>query len=104
MTCNNPKLDLVNIKAYTKFGEILSICNNSKLDLVNIMAYIKFGEIEEILSICSQYIDRNGINYYDGQNDGRTDGRYDGQPKSNIAPLFQSEAKIRLDISCELSV
>ena len=70
--CNNPKLDLVNIIAYIKFGENLSICsqdierkgnfglnqgpynfgtnvrknmcNNHKLDLVNINAYIKFGE------------------------------------------------------------
>ena len=25
MTCNNPKLDLVNMKAYTNFGENLSI-------------------------------------------------------------------------------
>ena len=27
MICNNPKLDLVNINAYIKFGEILSICS-----------------------------------------------------------------------------
>ena len=27
MTCNNPKLDLVNMKAYVKFGENLSICS-----------------------------------------------------------------------------
>ena len=27
MTCNIPKLDLVNMKAYIKFGEILSICS-----------------------------------------------------------------------------
>ena len=26
MTANNPKLDLVNMNAYIKFGEILSIC------------------------------------------------------------------------------
>ena len=25
--CDNPKLDLVNINAYIKFGEILSICS-----------------------------------------------------------------------------
>ena len=25
--CNNPNLDFVNINAYTKFGEILSICS-----------------------------------------------------------------------------
>ena len=25
--CNNPKLDFVNIKAYTKFGKILLICS-----------------------------------------------------------------------------
>ena len=78
MTCNNPRLDLVNMNAYIQFGEILSICsqdiertqnfglnqgpqlwykcakimcNNPKLDLVNMNANIKFGEI---LSICSQ--------------------------------------------------
>ena len=27
MMHNNPKLDLVNMNAYTKFGEILSICS-----------------------------------------------------------------------------
>ena len=27
MMCNNPKLDLVNMNAYIKFGEILSICS-----------------------------------------------------------------------------
>ena len=27
MTCNNPKLNLVNMNAYTKFGENLSICS-----------------------------------------------------------------------------
>ena len=27
MTCNNPKLDLVNSNAYIKFGEIMSICS-----------------------------------------------------------------------------
>ena len=64
MTCNNPRLDLVNMNAYIKFGKILSIgsqdiepkefwlksraitqvqiwkkmtCNNPKLDLVNII-------------------------------------------------------------------
>ena len=26
-TCNNPKLDLVNMNAYIKIGEILSICS-----------------------------------------------------------------------------
>ena len=73
MMCNNPKLDLVNINAYIKFGEILlicsedierksnsginqrpynsltnarkMICNNPNLDLVNLNAYITFGEI-----------------------------------------------------------
>ena len=25
--CNDPKLDLVNMNAYIKFGEILSICS-----------------------------------------------------------------------------
>ena len=89
MTGNHLNLDLVNINAYTKFGEILSIlykdikwkqksdikkghnsgtivqkiiCNNSKQDLVNMNPYIKFGEI---LSICSQDIIRKrnfGVN------------------------------------------
>ena len=27
MMCNNPNVDLVNMNAYTKFGEILSICS-----------------------------------------------------------------------------
>ena len=27
MMCNNPNVDLVNIIAYIKFGEILSICS-----------------------------------------------------------------------------
>ena len=27
MTCNNPKVDLVSINAYIKFGEILIICS-----------------------------------------------------------------------------
>ena len=77
-TCNNPNLDLVNINAHTKFGQILSIssqdiewnqilneiltsvkcakmmCNNPNLDLVNINAYTKIGKI---LSICSQEIE-----------------------------------------------
>ena len=26
MMCNNPRLDLVNMNGYIKFGEILSIC------------------------------------------------------------------------------
>ena len=43
--------------------------NNPKLDHVNMNAYIKFGEI---LSICSQDIERK--RNYDGQNDGMTDG------------------------------
>ena len=83
MTCNNPKLDLVNINVYIKFGDILSICsqnierernfrhisrnitlvqtlrkmmcNNPLLDLVNMNAYIQFGEI---LSIHSHNIER----------------------------------------------
>ena len=27
MSCDNPNVDLVNINAYIKFGEILSICS-----------------------------------------------------------------------------
>ena len=81
MTCNNPKLDVVNLNAYIKFGENMSICSqniewkrsfgvnqgtllftnfakmtchNPKLDLVNLNAYIKF---DEIMSICSQDIE-----------------------------------------------
>ena len=34
------------------------MCNNPKLDLVNMIEYIKFGEI---LSICSQDIERKRI-------------------------------------------
>ena len=67
MTANNPNLDLVHIKAYTKFGQILSILvetknmtsikghnftnlrkmtgNNPNLHLVNMNAHTKFGQI-----------------------------------------------------------
>ena len=75
--CNNPKLDLVNMNSYIKFGDfcrfVLKIlsrkeifalimghnsvtnlgkmtCNNPRLDLVNINAYMKFGEILSIIS------------------------------------------------------
>ena len=80
MMCNNPNVDLVNMNAYIKFGEILSICsqdieqkqnlginqghnsgtnvrkmmcNNPKLDFAKMNAYIKF---DEILPIGSQEI------------------------------------------------
>ena len=70
MKCNNPKLDLVNLNAFIKFGENMScstqdierkqnfgvnkghisgtnvpkmMCNNLKVDHVNINAHIKFG-------------------------------------------------------------
>ena len=84
MMGNNPKLDLVNVDVYTKFGQILSIGsqdierklnkilmsingsnsvkilqkmtgNNPKLDLVNVDVHTKFGQI---MSICSQDIER----------------------------------------------
>ena len=86
MTSNNPNLDLVNINAdkknWVKFcsivlkilnrNEILTSSkghnvvtnkqkmtgNNPNADLVNIYQYIKFGEI---LSICSQDIERKRI-------------------------------------------
>ena len=32
MTCNNPKLDLVNINAYIKFGGNLLICSQDQAD------------------------------------------------------------------------
>ena len=70
--CNNPNIDLVNINAYIKFGEIMSVCsqdierkrnsgtnvrkmmcNYPHVDLVNINTYTIFCEI---LSICSQDI------------------------------------------------
>ena len=69
---NNPDVDLVNMDAYMKFGEILSICsqdiegkrnfgvkikghntgtnmrkmtaNNSNIDLVSINSYVLFGQ------------------------------------------------------------
>ena len=44
------------------------MCNNPNLDLVDINAYTKFGEL---LSICSEYIERK--QNYDGQNDGWND-------------------------------
>ena len=61
MTCNNSRLDLVNINANIKFGKILSICSqdierkqnfgiNQGPSLVNMNAYMKFGEILLIFS------------------------------------------------------
>ena len=82
MTCDNPKLDLINADVHTKFGQILSISsrdierkrnfdinqgpqlrqnfakmmgNNPKLDLVNVDVHTKFGRI---LSIGSQDIEQ----------------------------------------------
>ena len=82
MTGNYPNIDLVNMHAYIKLGEILSICfqdieqkrnsdvnqwlysvknfrkmtvNNPNLDLVNINAYIKLGGS---LSICSKNLEQ----------------------------------------------
>ena len=52
--CNYPKLDLVNINAFIKFGENMS---NSSQDIEQMNAYIKFGEI---LPIGSQDIERKG--------------------------------------------
>ena len=64
-----PNVDLVNMNAYIKFDEILSICSQDiewkrNVDLVNMNAYIKF---DEILSICSQDIERK--RNYDGMTD-----------------------------------
>ena len=85
ITCNNLKLDLVNMNAYIKFGEKISVssqdierkrnfvinqgpllwykfakmmCNNPKLDLAKMNACIKLGEI---LPIGSQDIERKRI-------------------------------------------
>ena len=83
MMGNNPKLELVNIDVYAKFGQILPIPsqdiewkqnsdinqgpynsvkilrkmtgNNPKPDLVNVDVHTKFGQT---LSICSQDIER----------------------------------------------
>ena len=94
MRCNNPILNLVEINAYTKFGEHLSICrkilsgneilakikshnygtnerkmkcNDPNLDNVNINAYKTFGEN---LSFYSQDIERKRL--YDRRTDRRT--------------------------------
>ena len=77
MMCNDSKLEIVNMNAYIKFGENLSICSldierkrffrlnqgnnsgtnmqkmaciNPKIDLVNMNAYIIFGENQSISS------------------------------------------------------
>ena len=82
MTGNNAKLDLVNVDAHKKIGQILSICsqgiewkrntefnqrlkfcqkfakmtgNNPKLNLVNVDVHTNFGQI---LSIRSQDMER----------------------------------------------
>ena len=73
--CTNPKLDLANINAYTKFGEILLICSqeieqkrNSEhksrvISGTNVQKMMcNFGEI---LSVCSQDIEpkrNSGVN------------------------------------------
>ena len=62
-------------------------CNYPKLDLVNMNAYIKFGEI---MSICSQDIERKPNN--DRRNDRLTDGMTDN-PNPIQPLLFQSGAK-----------
>ena len=77
MTCNNPNVDFVNMNAYIKFGELITICfqdierkqnilaqikgynsgtnvqkmscDNPNVDLVNLNAHIKFGEIMSII-------------------------------------------------------
>ena len=49
------------------------MCNNPKLDLVKLNAYIKFGEI---LSICSQDIEQK--QNYDRRNDRMTELWTDG--------------------------
>ena len=59
------------------------MCKNPNLDLNNINAYTKFGEI---ISICSQDIERKW-NYAGG-----TEWQNNRQPKSSIAPIFQSGA------------
>ena len=58
-------------------------CNNPKVGLVNMNGYIKF---EEILSICSQDIERKWNN--EGQNYGRTD-RVTDNPFPIKPPLFK---------------
>ena len=93
MIRNNPTLGLVNMNAYIKVGEILSICyqdierklnsnvnqkaitllqicnkmmrNNPYIhvDLVNMNAYIKFGEI---LSICSHIEQKRNTDISEG--------------------------------------
>ena len=61
MTCDNPKLDHVNVDVHTKFGQILSIrCRDIERkqnsdNLVNVDMHTKFGQI---LSIRSQDIER----------------------------------------------
>ena len=66
------------IKGHYSVTNVLKIrCNNPKLEIVNMNAYINFGEI---LSICSQAIERK--RNYEGQNDRNKDGRNDGKSKS----------------------
>ena len=99
MTCNNPNVDLVNMNAYIKFGELMTICSqdikrkrnfgaqikghnsgtyvrkmacdNSDVDLVNMNAYIKFGEIcQLVLKILSgNEILEKIKDYYSGPNE-----------------------------------
>ena len=64
--------------------------NIPKLDLVNVDVYTKFGLI---LSSHSQDIERKQNVH--GMTEPRNDGKTEGQGESSIAPLFQSGAIIR---------
>ena len=74
MTANNPNLDLVNINAYKKYGQILSISSQDIERKQN--------------SDQSRAISVTNMQKMMCKNDGWHDGWADGQPKSSIAPLL----------------
>ena len=80
MTANNPNLDLVNINAYMKYGQILSISSQDIERKQN--------------SDQSRAISVTNMQKMMYKNDGWHDGWADGQSKSSKAPLLQSLAII----------
>ena len=107
---NNPNLYLVNMSAYLKFGEILSICSQdtnvlSRNEILNnILTSVKCNSS---MTNARKMIGNNptldlvDINPYtkfgeilsicseDIEQKRKSDGRNDRQPKSSIAPLFK---------------
>ena len=87
MMCNNPRLDLVNINVYTKFGKILKILRNKIMTdgMTGITdgcsySWILVGYLQKFRKF--KVPSKGPFMSTDRQME------YNGQPKSNIAPTF----------------